>query len=356
MWRRIAGDGWEVAGSLGYLSEALLHQGKFAEAEVQRREEWEMMKRLDGSENAGTAVSLCRLADVLQREDKLEEAEDLGKKALAISRKLPAAGGDSVMAVAESLDILVSILVARNKNVEADQLLAEMLQANPEGQPLRGSVLRVRASCFGRCRRWKETIADLTKLVELDGSDVDSAFRLSILHLEMADKENHRAQCQKMLKGFSAANSTEPLSKTAEACLLSSEAGSGFEAAGAMADQAFKVGRHSFLAANLEFIKGLAEYRAGRFAEAINWANKSIGQPTMVSGPRPDAAAYSVIAMAQHQMKRPEEARAALAKGAETVNAKLLNLGNAPLDENWVDWLIAHILLREAQALIERIN
>ena len=136
MWRRMrAGDGWESAGSLGYLSEVLLHQGKLAEAEARRREEFEMLKRLYGNEHAGVTVSLSRLADVLQREGKLEEAEARGREALAISRKLPATGGGSLMAVIESLDILVSILVAQNKNVEAEQLLGEMLKSHPKGSP-----------------------------------------------------------------------------------------------------------------------------------------------------------------------------------------------------------------------------
>ena len=355
MWRRMqAGDGWEPAGSLGYLSEVLLHQSKLAEAEARRSEEFEMLKRLYGNEHAGVTVSLARLADVLQREGKLQEAEDRGKEALAISRKLPAAGGGSLMAVIESLDILVSILVTQNKNVEAEQLLGEMLKSNPEGQPLRAFVLRVRGSFFARCRRWSEAIADLSKAIELDASDDGSAFQLSVLFLEIGDKENYRAQCQKMVTGFRAANATAPLSKTAEACLLSPEAGSGFEAAGPMADQAFTLGKDSFWRYDLRFVKGLARYRAGDFANAVDWVGKSIGQPTMVGGPRPDAAAYSVLAMAQHQLKRPEAARAALAKGAEIVNTKLLKLERAVLDENWIDWLIAHILLREGQTLIER--
>lgn len=54
--------------------------------------------------------------------------------------------------------------------------------------------------------------------------------------------------------------------------------------------------------------------------------------------------------MAQHQLKRSDEARAAFAKAVDIVNTKLPKLENAPLNENWVDWLIAHILLREAQA------
>jgi len=121
-----------------------------------------------------------------------------------------------------------------------------------------------------------------------------------------------------------------------------------------MADQAFTLGQNSFWVYDLQFIKGLAQYRAGHFANAVDWVGKSIGQPTMVGGPRLDAAAYSVLAMAQHQLERSEEARAALTKGAEIVNRKLLKLESAALDENWNGWLIAHILLREAQALIER--
>ncbi len=353
MWRRMAGDGFEPANSLGYLSEVLLHQGKLAEAEAQRREEFAMLTRLYGNEHAGVTVSLSRLADVLGREGKMEEAEARGREALAISRKLPAAGGGSLMAVVESLDTLVSILVAQNKNVEAEQLLGEMLKSNPEGLPLRAFVLRVRGAFFARCRRWSEAIADLSKVVEWDASDDDSAFQLTGLLLEIGDRENYRAHCERMVASFRAANTPGPLGKTAEACLLVAGVGTNSEAAGQLAQQAFTLGKNSYWVYYLQFVKGLAEYRAGHLASAVDWMDKCIGQPTMVSGPRPDSPAYLVKAMAQHQLKHTEEARAALAKGTDIVNRKFLNLKNSALDENWVDWLIAHILLREAQALIE---
>jgi len=354
MWRRMrAGDGFEPASSLGYLSEVLLHQGKLAEAEARRGEEFEMLKRLYGSEHAGVTVSLSRLADVLQREGKLEEAEARGREALAISRKLPAAGGGSLMAVIESLDTLVSILVAQDKNVEAEQLLGEMLKSNPEGQPLLTFVLRVRSSFFARCRRWSEAIADLSKVIELDPSDDDAAFQLTVLLLEIGDRENYRSHCQGMVASFRAANAPGPLGKTAEACLLVADLGTNSAAAGQLADQALALGKNSYWVYYLQFVKGLAEYRAGHFASAVDWMDKCIGQPTMVSGPRPDGPAYLVQTMALRQLKRSEEARAALAKGTDIVNTKFLKLENAALDENWVDWLIAHILLREAQALIQ---
>jgi tetratricopeptide (TPR) repeat protein len=293
------------------------------------------------------------LADVLEREGKLEEAEDRAREAFTLSQKLRSAGACPLEATIDPVDALVSILLARNKGGEAEQLLRNLVNATPEGQQERFYFLRVRSSFFARSRRWKEAAAELSKVVELDASDEGTAIALAVLLLEIGDRENYRVQCQKMMTSFRAANAPGPLGKTAEACLLV-PTDSGDPEARQLAEQAFKLGQSSYGRYDLQFIKGLAEYRAGNFAGAIDWVGKSIGQPTMVSGPRPDPAAFSVLAMAQHQLKRPQEARAALAKGADIVNTKLLNLENAPLDENWVDWLIAHILLREAQALIER--
>jgi len=183
----------------------------------------------------------------------------------------------------------------------------------------------------------------------MDAPNNDDQFNLTVLLLESGDMANYRAHCQKMTSGFGAAKEPGPIGKTAEVCLLVAEAGSRSEAACQLADQALTLGKDSYWVYYLQSVKGLAQYRAGHFASAVDWAGKSIGQPTMVGGPRPDAAAYLVLAMAQHQLKLSEEARAALTKGAEIVNTKLLKLENSPLDENWVDWLIAHILLREAR-------
>ena len=83
---------------------------------------------------------------------------------------------------------------------------------------------------------------------------------------------------------------------------------------------------------------------------------KVIGQPMNVGRPLPawqrDVAACSVLAMAQHQLKQTDEARVALAKAIELARTKLPQLGRDNLDQDWVDWLIAHILLREAKALV----
>jgi serine/threonine protein kinase len=358
MWSRLqAKDGFEIAYSLGYLSEVLLHQDKLQEAEARRREQLDMLRRLYGDANLNVVVSLSWLADVLDREGKLDEAEARAREALAMGRKLFGAGGSSPDAIVDPVDALVSVLLAQHKDTEAEQLLADLLKSTPEGQPQRLGLLRVRSSFFARCRRWDEALADLRKVVELEPSDVNAAFQSAVLLLERGDRENYHAQCQKMVTSFRTANAPGPLGKTAEACLLGAETRADSEAPAQLAEQALALGKNSYRLHDLEMIKGLAEYRLGQFEGAIDWVSKSIGQPTMVTGPRPDAPAYLVRAMAQHRLARPNEARAALAKGADIVNARLLKVEkNVALDENWVDWLIAHILLREAQALIEGPN
>ena len=59
------------------------------------------------------------------------------------------------------------------------------------------------------------------------------------------------------------------------------------------------------------------------------------------------------LAMAQYQLKQTEAARVTLAKGLEIAETRFPASGKASLDEQWHDWIVAHVLMREAKALIE---
>jgi hypothetical protein len=100
-----------------------------------------------------------------------------------------------------------------------------------------------------------------------------------------------------------------------------------------------------------QLVKGLSEYRQGRFAGAIAWMNKALtgaGEP----GPR-EVQAFMVLAMAHYQLKQIDEARIAFAKGAELERTKLPKLESGDIGGGWLDWIMAHALMREAKALIE---
>ncbi len=62
-----------------------------------------------------------------------------------------------------------------------------------------------------------------------------------------------------------------------------------------------------------------------------------------------------VCAMANYQIKHFEEAKTALAQGFAITEKKLPKLESGDVGKgcDWHDWLIAHILIREAKTLIE---
>ena len=64
-------------------------------------------------------------------------------------------------------------------------------------------------------------------------------------------------------------------------------------------------------------------------------------------------SAGAVLAMAQQQLKQTDKARKSLAQATQVFNTKLPKLESGDLGENWPQWLIARILLREAKSVVE---
>jgi serine/threonine-protein kinase len=120
-------------------------------------------------------------------------------------------------------------------------------------------------------------------------------------------------------------------------------------AVGAWADTAVAAGKLSPDLPWFQCCKGLAEYRQGHLAAAVDWMQKVLSH---ADGFNRDAAAYFVMAMAQYRSKQADEARAALARGVAIVEGKLPKLDSGDLG-HWIDWIIAHALMREAKELIE---
>jgi len=98
--------------------------------------------------------------------------------------------------------------------------------------------------------------------------------------------------------------------------------------------------------------KGLAEYRSGHFASAAEWMQQVLSIPGPDYNFNRDAEACMVLAMAQQQLKQTNQARATLAKGIEIVEKRLPALDSGDLHD-WNNWIIAHLLMDEAKALIE---
>jgi len=108
-------------------------------------------------------------------------------------------------------------------------------------------------------------------------------------------------------------------------------------------------GDTNYPGALFQFTKALAEYRLRRFQQAAQWVKGAIDK---MGSPSREAQAWSVLAMAEYGQNHLEAAGAAIAKANEIAETKLPKLASDDLGPNFHDWFIAHILLREASALI----
>jgi hypothetical protein len=154
-----------------------------------------------------------------------------------------------------------------------------------------------------------------------------------------------------MLERSQETKSLQIADRTAKTCLLAPNAVPDFNRVQTLADRTVdgteKQGDYHWFV----FVKGLAEYRAGRHAEAVKWLERF--EPH-ADGVHVDASAFAVLAMAQHSLGQKQKAGAML-KSAQAIFAEKMPdpAAGRPFDNMWQDWLHCQILLREAEALLK---
>jgi hypothetical protein len=210
------------------------------------------------------------------------------------------------------------------------------------------AILSRRVEYRARRAQWPEAVADHRRLLELETENRGHWCAFAPLLVQSGDLDGYGRHRHAMLGKFKPAADVQAMEQLAKNALLVPTDGEDLEAAAKLADEAVKLGKNHPYLAYFQFAEGLAQYRRGWCAEAIA-TEASIASNGGV--PERAMAACAVIAMAQHRLNHPAEAREALANAAQWASSKL-----PPLDANhhinWGDFLIAHILLREAQALL----
>lgn len=96
----------------------------------------------------------------------------------------------------------------------------------------------------------------------------------------------------------------------------------------------------------------LARYRSGNWTGAADAAARAVTLAREATNTVSLASSSLVLAMARHRLGEAEAARHALDEGAGLI-AQHWPEPERGLGESWHDILIAHVLLREARALIE---
>ncbi|MCX6924054.1 MAG: hypothetical protein NT154_12720, partial [Verrucomicrobia bacterium] len=305
-----------------------------AEAESYLREGLTTFRRAVGDANPDVAFTLNGLADVLRKEGLPAEAETADREAPAIQVKLYDAKSFHLV---NTINSLKDTLKQEGKPSEAETLSAEVQATRP-------------VNVYGRQGRWREALAAAATLVELEPGEHLNYHYLAPLQAQVGDLAGYRKTCQRAVAHFREIKDPNTADRLAKDSFLLPEAGGDLLVAGAWAATAVSQGKDSGDLPWFHLIMSLGEYRQGHFAGAVDWAQKALSHAG--DDLNRDVEACTVLAMAQHRSKQEEEAGASLAKGVELAEQRLPKLESGDLGDGWLDWLIAHILLREAQGLI----
>jgi tetratricopeptide (TPR) repeat protein len=209
-----------------------------------------------------------------------------------------------------------------------------------------------RVHYFANRGQWKQAAASLVKLTELDPEDHENWYMLAPVYLELGDKENYRRVCLEMLKRFSAAEKPEIIERTAKTCLLVADAGIDRKLALQLAERAATRGADQANAKWFHMAKGIADYREGQYAKAVERLEKSLTPGTEVMFR--DSMAYLFLAMAHYRLGESDEAAQSLYKARFLMDDRFPKLERGELlGPEWADWLRFMIVRREVEALVK---
>ena len=148
-----------------------------------------------------------------------------------------------------------------------------------DAQPQSSRSLRDRANSFARRGQWKEAAADFSSLIQFDRTDHGLHHALAPLLAQMGDLEGYRRHCAQVLALFGGTDDPVVAERMAKDCLILPTAGIDLDAAARLAGAAVTNGGGHAYSRSFEFAKGLAEYRQGHFAAAVDWTQKALADP-----------------------------------------------------------------------------
>ena len=332
--------------TLNSLGMTLQAQGKLPDAESTHRKALALWVKRGETHSPRVLDATCNLARILIAENKLGEAGEVLDQALALSRGRPE---DLAQRPLWECTELAHALMAQKKYREVEQLLGKALTPELANMPGSADLWSARVELMGRQGRWQEAAADSAIVIRLQPDEQYHYHRLAALLVVTGDRSGYARLCQKGLASSPDTTNAYIAERLANDYLLLPDSGADLRLADELATRAVTLGKDEGAIGYFQACKALSDYRQRRFAEAVNWAEKSLKATDALA----KAKGCAVLAMARWQLGEKDAARIALARGNEL--APILSPGThaADLGDSWVAWLFARIALDEAAALIQ---
>ena len=249
-----------------------------------------------------------------------------------------------------------ALLESRGKAGEAARVRKEHLERLRAAVPPPGSdsplALTRRANLLARVGRFEEAAADYGRAAELDPGDHWRWYLRGCLLAYTSQSDAYREHCRKMLDQFGGDTDIYVADRTAKVCLVLPGVTGDLARQLRLVNVAGAPGVNvGYLTSSFRLLKGMAEYRQGHFGQAVDWLEKS--RRAFPDGSPASATTILLLAMAHHRLGHAEQALALLGEAHGVMEQKLPKAGEEDLQSSIIeDWLICHVIRREAEALI----
>jgi tetratricopeptide (TPR) repeat protein len=209
-------------------------------------------------------------------------------------------------------------------------------------------------SVYANLGEWKNAAAAFAQSTKSSAFGKREYYRWATLCFYTNDIENYRRACRMMLSP-----DTRPDARTnnnlrecaAKACALAPGFGGDPEQVMKPIDITLVGTEADPLRKWFEITKALVDYRAGRFGPA---ADRIAGSAPSGQDLHRDALRFSILAMAKHRLGKDAEARTALASAQRIIATKMPKPEKGEtFGDDWLDWLHAQILCREAEQVLK---
>jgi len=245
-----------------------------------------------------------------------------------------------------------SLLLMRDKPDEAEQIV------NP--LPTLKSMVAL-FNYFGlvhaRRGEWRQAITNYAKVVKVAPEDPAGYFYLAPLFCQVGDVDEYHGFCSRMLQQFADTTDPQTAADTAGYCLMLPPPESDWPAINRLADTAVAADAPGPRGEST-FVKAWAEYRQGHFGEAMRWLKKNVDwiDRDKRTVNNESVVAFAMLqAMTQYKLGQVQEARPTLANGLWLAKDRLPVAGQSSLGDDWNQWILAQILMREAAVLMPEV-
>ena len=302
---------------------------------------------------AALVLGLGLSLDLFIRErHALRSAEEARHRAVAAERRQAelreqAEGGLAIerqmreMAPITEKFTIAGRLLSQGKMEEAEQAISDIPPNIRQGSILYNALAEV----YGRQGNWAGSIRTFNRSVVADPTNHYAYHYLAPLLVQTGELGAYRTVCERALSQFEGTTDPTVAERLAKDCLMLPPPAGSLERLAKLADKAVAAGPTNSSWPYYMFVKGLAEYRLGHSAGALEWLRKVAAQEGV---PARTAQAQATMAMAEYQLGQTNAARTALAQGITIAETELAKPGRL----DWNDTIIAQTLLHEAQGLI----